>query len=407
LAVGACASTTATTEAPASPTTTTAGVETEQELIDPNEVEVDPPELTETEPTCEAASSFPATRTDVRRDGNRIAAGAMNLASASAVDIELPGEALWVVPDPATSGGWYVSLDDGRAVRVDAAGAVSDAGAAPAGPPELSESGEALSPYVNQALFEDPLEDSRVVQAGDFAAALANPTDRYGHGVLGDAIEAAAIEWINLCSNERGRIDIPAPDVIEGISPMLADVDGDSELEVLATVSNGDEGARLVSWEFDGTPLAESAPIGRGNRWRNQLAVGPFGPEGQIEVIDVRTPHIGGTLQAFRVTGGNDGVILERVAASDDRYTTHVIGSRNLDMGLALDANADGRLDVVVATSDRRALVALTRTNESQGWTSVAALELPALLTSNLATQTTDDGTALAAAAGTTLRVWK
>ena len=242
-----------------------------------------------------------------------------------------------------------------------------------------------------------------MVRSGDFAVALAGPTDRYSHGVLGDAIEASAIVFVNLCTNERGRIEIDPPDVIEGVAPLLADVDGDSELEILVTLSNDSDGARLAVYEFSGTLLAESAPIGRPNRWRNQLAVGPIGPGGETEVIDVRTPHIGGTVQAFRLVFGDDPVRLERVAASDDRYTSHVIGSGNLDMGLAVDTNADGRLDVLVPRSDRETLVALTRTPDAQGWETVADVSLNGQLTSNLASQTVEGRTTLAAGVGDVL----
>lgn len=112
-------------------------------------------------------------------------------------------------------------------------------------------------------------------------------------------------------------------------------------------------------------------------------------------------------MQAFALTFGNDdGPVLERVAASRDRYTSHVIGTGNLDMGLALDANADGRLDVVVPTADRLALTALTRTNDSQGWEPVTELGLDGLLTTNLASQVVDGRTTLAVGAGDVAIIW-
>ena len=381
--------------------------DSEQEEPNPGELEFDAPAEGELATECVASEAFPPSRTDVRANGNRIAEGALDLGAAPRLDVELPGDAEWIVPDPAVANGWYVSLLDGRAVRIDATGAVTDAGAAPTGPPELANTGEALSPFSNHALFEDPLPDSRVVLSGDVAVALVGPTDRLAHGVLGDAIEASAIAFVDLCTNEGGRIEIPEPDVIEGVAPLLADIDGDTELEILVTVSNAEVGARLVAYEFSGTILAESAPIGQGNRWRNQLAVAPFGLDGEVEIIDVRTPHIGGTVQAFALTFGNDdGPVLERVAASRDRYTSHVIGTGNLDMGLALDANADGRLDVVVPTADRLALTALTRTNDSQGWEPVTELGLDGLLTTNLASQVVDGRTTLAVGAGDVAIIW-
>lgn len=379
-----------------------------EEAPNPDELEFTGPiEGDEGTAECVSDETFPPARTDVNVDGNRLASGALNLANAPQLAAALPGEAEWIVPDPSQPGGWYVSLTNGQAVRVSPVGNVEDAGAAPAGPPELSSDGVALSPFAKHGLFNDPLPDSRVVMANNIAVALSGPTDRYAHAVLGDALEASAIEFIDLCSNESGRIDIAAPDVIEGVAPLLADVDGDTELEILVTVSNSVGGARLVVYEFSGTVLAESEPIGRGNRWRNQLAVGAFGPAGEVEIIDVRTPHIGGTVQSFALTFGDEaGPTLERVAASDDRFTSHVIRTGNLDMGLAIDGDLDGRLDVVIPTAERDALVALTRTNNADGWTEIAELPLDGTLTTNLASQTDRGRTTLAVGTGSRVIVW-
>ncbi len=387
-----------------------AGPETpsELEVESADIVDFTAPEVVEpTEPRSECGDDvlFPPARTDVRVDGNRIAEGALDLGTAPQTSIALPGEAEWVVPDPVEPNGWYVSLFDGGAVRVDGAGVVTAAGAAPAGPPELDVDGTVMSPFANHGLFSDPLPDGRVVSADDVAVVLAGPTGLYGHGVLGDSLEASAIEFVDLCTDERGRIEIAPPDVIEGVAPMLADVDGDSELEIVVTLANSSVGARLAVYEFNGELLAESAPIGTGNRWRNQLAVAPFGPGGRIELIDVRTPHIGGTVQAFALDFTGDMPMLERVAASGNDYTSHVIRSGNLDMALAIDANIDGRLDVLVPTADRGALVALTRTSEADGWTSVGEVPLDGVLTSNLASQTVQGRTTVAAASSDVLLV--
>ena len=274
-------------------------------------------------------------------------------------------------------------------------------------PPVVTDDATVVSPLREHELFEDPLLDGRVVRSGSILAVLATPTDRYAHGVLGDAIEAAAIEWVDVCDDTSGRIDIADPDVIEGVAPILADIDDDGDVEILVTISNSSGGARLSAYKLDGSLLAESAPIGRGNRWRNQLAVGPFGPAGETEVLDVQTPHIGGILQAFQLQDGDGGLILERVAASDGAFTSHPLGSRNLDMGVAIDANLDGAPDALVATFSRDRLVALTRTSGGQGWQEVAAVALPGQLTSNIAV-TRDDGQAsIAAGAGNVLRVWQ
>ena len=71
-------------------------------------------------------------------------------------------------------------------------------------------------------------------------------------------------------------------------------------------------------------------------------------------------------------------------------YSTHRIGSRILDQGLIVDVTGDGRPEVLVPTQDQRRLVALSRT--ASGVSEVAAVDLPARLSSNLAGLTTADG---------------
>ena len=193
---------------------------------------------------------------------------------------------------------------------------------------------------------------------------------------------------------------------------MLADIDSDGQIEILVTLSNSDTGARLAAFELDGTSAGESEPIGQGNRWRNQLAAGAFGPNGEVEIVDVRTPHIGGIVQSFQqVQSEETGPSLVQVAASDPRYTSHVIRARNLSMGIAIDADRDDFPDVVVATADRGAIVAMTRTSdldaELQGWDIIGERSLQSALTSNIATQEQSPGRALIAVSdGNMLRIW-
>ena len=190
------------------------------------------------------------------------------------------------------------------------------------------------------------------------------------------------------------------------MAPLLADIDDDGATEVLVTLSNSSGGARLVAYELDGSLLAESAPIGQGNRWRNQLAVAAFGPAGEIEIVDVQTPHIGGILQSFQLVEVDGSASLERVAASGGRFTSHPIGTRNLDMGIALDANLDGSLDVLIATFERDRLIAMSRSTGDGGWEQVAEVALPGILTSNVAVSDSSEPS-VAVGVGTLFRTWK
>ena len=370
---------------------------------------------------CNASEAVIGSRPDVTSSGNRIGLGSIDFTTLDEVVIELPDDAIWVTSDPAVTGGWFVVLSRGSTVRVSPDGVVTtalDAGVDL--PPELDETGAANSPFRFHDLFIEPLEDGRVVMAESIAAALVGPTGSYAHGVLGDALEASGVAWVDTCTGETGRIDMAEPDVIEGISPILYDVDTDGELEIVVTLANGNEGARLAAFELNGTLVGDSEPIGQGRRWRNQLAVGPFGPEGQIELISVRTPHIGGTVEAFRLVPGEadedssadpTGAFIP-VAESDPNFTSHVIGARNLSLAIAIDATGDSIPDVVVPSANRETVFALTRTDvldgDRQGWNVVGERALDNELTGNIATQELSPGAAaLAIPDGDLLRIWR
>jgi hypothetical protein len=144
---------------------------------------------------------------------------------------------------------------------------------------------------------------------------LVAATDIYPHGVLGDPLEGTAVELLDQETGVRSRIQIDPPSVIEGISPIRADLGGDGEAEVLVTISNG-----------------------------------------EVEVIDVLTPHIGGVVEYSRLVDDH----LVRLATAAE-FMTHVLGTANLDMGIVADGDGDGHLDVIVSTQDRRSLTVLTR----------------------------------------------
>lgn len=334
--------------------------------------------------------------------------GPGNLLGSEPIRVGLPGTAAaeWIVPNGQA--GWTVVLDDGTVVAVALDGATTDivstAQFDSADGPPLVVNATVTSADTIRALFADPLVDTRVTTDGTRLVALAGPTDRYGHAVLGDAIEASALEVIEADGTRRTAVTIPAPDVFEAVSPMLADVDGDDDLDAVVTAANSDGGARLVAYDLTtGEVVAESEPIGLGNRWRNLLAVAPVGPAGELEAIDIRTPHIGGTLQFFRLVEGRF-----ELAASADTYSTHRIGSRNLDLGIVTDADGNGSLDVLLPTQSMLELAVVTRDDSAAGGTrEVGRVDLGGSISTNIAASISGDGVAYAVGLSDgSLRVW-
>jgi len=331
-------------------------------------------------------------RTDLNQTGNRVGLGSVNF-SADPVVIELSDVPEWILPW-GDSSDWYVVLADGTAIVVSPDGTTKPASAPPdAEPPELTIGvdgrPEVRSAWADHDLFTNPLPDTRVVGSGDLVAALVDPTDRYDHGVLGDALEAGAVEILDRCTDERTRIEIAAPSVIEGIAPMFADIDGDGAPEVLITTSNEMVGARLEAWTTGGELIARTDAIDRGRRWRNQLGVASTNPDGGIEIVDVRTPHLAGVVEFFRL----DGDRLIRSATLTD-YTSHVLGSRNLDMGILVDVTGDDRPEVVVYNRQRQELAAITRSID--GAELATTQPLAGMGVTNISMQLHDGGASLA-----------
>ena len=63
-------------------------------------------------------------------------------------------------------------------------------------------------------------------------AAYADPTDRYDHGVLGDAIEHTTLV-LSFADGTARRFTLPEDMVFEDTDPRLADITGDGVPEVI------------------------------------------------------------------------------------------------------------------------------------------------------------------------------
>lgn len=116
-----------------------------------------------------------------------------------------------------------------------------------------------------------------------------------------------------------------------------------------------------------------------------QLAAAPFGPSGESEVVDVVTPHIGGTVEFYRL---EDDIL--RVVAKVPGFRTHAIGSRNLDMAVAGDFDGDGRIEILVPSQGMDEIGAIRRTEEGAevAWT----LPIDGKVSTNLAAVSSDSG---------------
>jgi hypothetical protein len=243
--------------------------------------------------------------------------------------------------------------------------------------------------------------DVRLARIDDSRYALyGGRTDRYRHGALGDAIEGSSLIVVDVAAESVAvEVGLESPAVFEGLSPLVADLDGDGEPELVTTVADSAGGARIRVYDTRGTELA-TGPI-HGSGWRHQLCVAPFGPASAPELAVVRKPHVERTAEFYRLAAGRLAV-----TATRQGYASHTYGSRNLDGGLAADLDDDGRTELLVPATDRRTLEAVRRVDGGVR----AAWSLP--LGGSLATNVTGvalGGGRLAVGAGTVdgVRVWQ
>lgn len=183
-------------------------------------------------------------------------------------------------------------------------------------------------------------------QADIARAWLAEPTDRYPHGVLGDEIEANAIIVVGKDGRQSAfRLDDDT--VFEFLTPMLADIDGDGRDEAWVVRADAWDGARLEGYGLEGGKLVrryEGPAIGQGFRWLNPIGIGDFDGDGAKEAAYIETPHIGGVLTVLRPKGDK----LDIVARGTATYSTHKIGSVLLNLGAIADVDQDGAQDFIL-----------------------------------------------------------
>lgn len=224
------------------------------------------------------------------------------------------------------------------------------------------------------------LRDGRVALGkGSIARAwLADPTDRYGHAVLGDAIEAGSVA-IQRRDGATDTVRLSADAVFEDLEPRIADL-GDGRERVVVVKSYLRRGAALaVIGERDGrfSIVAETPPIGTPNRWLNPAGVADFDGDGRTDIALVRMPHAAGVLELW---SWRDDRLTKTLEFGDT--SNHAIGSRVLRMAQVADFDGDGHPDLAIPSFDRRELRIVAFAPRVRD---IARVRLPARVTSEIA----------------------
>lgn len=214
-------------------------------------------------------------------------------------------------------------------------------------------------PWQVVARSQEPvLPDARPLQVdldargdGGHMAVLAGPdAARYRHGVLGDAIEATRVLWLERHGLEVLRaLELPHPHVFEDIAPRPVVLPGQGPAVSLLTVRSGPEGGQLAVLSADPAQpgrlqvAALGPPVGGFHRWLAPTTDGQH-------LLAVHTPHIGGVLHVYHPAGPR---LQSRRLHGD--VSTHRIGSRETDLavwlaGRLLLPSQDGRTLRILST---------------------------------------------------------
>lgn len=200
------------------------------------------------------------------------------------------------------------------------------------------------------ALVACVMQPSLAGAQGVLAATYTDPTTRYTHGILGDAIEHGTLR-LETNDGRTLNITLPESDVFEDTEPRVVDLDGDGQNEVVVVQSNDRLGAKLAIYGAGGL-VAQTPNIGRANRWLAPLGAADLDQNGTMDVAYIDRPHLAKTLRIWRF---ENGALVH--SADLVGYTNHRIGERDIAGGIR---TCNGIPEMVVATSDWNRLVAIT-----------------------------------------------
>jgi len=237
--------------------------------------------------------------------------------------------------------------------------------------------GEVIKRLVVDALRDAQLRQADVGRDGtNEIIVLTQPTERYGHGVLGDRTEAESIMVVDSESwAVKASFQLAEPFVFEQLRVEVLDTG--TQTLILGTRSSRQTGAGVIALELQRDALVqvdEVGVIGLGNRWLNLF------DSANGEAYAIKTPHIGGPLQRYSFVDGE----LE-LSSQTVEVTNHRIGSRNLDLAVldSSDELKSNTVSFIAPQYDQKTLEAFS-CERSEACESTWTFKMDGFLTSNL-----------------------
>ncbi|MEL6785139.1 MAG: VCBS repeat-containing protein, partial [Pseudomonadota bacterium] len=173
--------------------------------------------------------------------------------------------------------------------------------------------------------------------------------------------------------------------VFEDRTPRLVDLDGDGTTEIVTLLAQQGSGAAVAVYgERDGALilLSQTPFIGRANRWRNVAGIADFDGDGFLQIAEVVTPHIGGTLRFWTWKRGQ--LVPSGQAPG---FSNHAIGSRLQGLSVVEDFDGDGVEDLAVPDARRTTVRIMGFTGKANGKKTlreIASIPLPSEISQNM-----------------------
>jgi len=190
-----------------------------------------------------------------------------------------------------------------------------------------------------------PDSGSTINSQGTITAWYDGATDKYQHGVLGDAIEPSILR-IGIDKNCHIQVVLDDDHVFEDIAPRLAAIDNNPGPEIVTVRSHRNKGAQLAVYQIkdDTLSLLATTPyIGTANRWLAPIGIADFNDDGHQDIAIVDRPHLAKQLVVWSYINGK----LEQVARKGG-YSNHRIGEVFISGGVR---NCSGIPEMITADS--------------------------------------------------------
>lgn len=171
-----------------------------------------------------------------------------------------------------------------------------------------------------------------VVQSGAYTAWYEDLTDRYAHGVLGDALEPQTLAVAGPGIDCATQIVLARSHVFEDLAPRFVDLTADGIPEIITIRSHANKGAQIAIYgvEARGLKLIAQTPyIGTRNRWLAPVAWTDLDGDGAIEIAFIDRPHLAKRLRIWRFTDGELRHVIDQAG-----LTNHRIGEDFISGGL-------------------------------------------------------------------------